>query len=50
MQRQQIAVAGDDHVGSAVQGYFQEFVVFGIAAFADQLNYWDDLGDAFELR
>jgi hypothetical protein len=37
MKRQQVAVAGDDQIRTAIRGQFQEFVVFRIAARDDAL-------------
>ena len=50
MQRQQIRIAGDNHVCPAVQRDFQEHVVFGVAAFPDEANDGDELGCASDLR
>ena len=49
MQREQVGVAGDDHVGSSVQGYFQKLVMSRVATFADDLNNGNELGNTSEL-
>jgi len=38
---QQISPAGHDQVGLAIQRNFEKFVVFGIAALADNAAYLD---------
>jgi hypothetical protein len=34
MHRQQVRIAGNNHVGSAIQRHFQKPVIFRVAAFA----------------
>jgi hypothetical protein len=44
----EVDIAGDNETGFAVDSKFKEFVVAGIAARADCVNYWNCLSDAIE--
>lgn len=50
MQCQQVGISCNDRISPAIQCHFQKLVIFGVAAFADQLNDGDELGDRAELH
>jgi len=50
VQDEEIAVAGEDQVGSAIDGECEEFVVFGMAAGLDRGGYLDARRGSFKIR
>jgi hypothetical protein len=49
IEREQIAVAGDDEISMAVDGQFEEFVVVRITACGDPLGDSDQLSPSEQL-